>query len=797
MLKNYIKIAWRNLLRHKSYAYINILGLSLGIACSILIFVVISFHLSFDDFHPNKERIFRVVTEFHQQDISYSPGVPPPFAKAFRDDYPFVEKSAKVVVFSELVSIPGDNKKFYEDHSIAVADPDFFKIFNFPLVQGDINNALTSANTAIITERIAQKYFGNSDPIGKVIRIDNRTDFKITGILKNLPLNTDRKQEIYLSYLNMKDLSSFFASDEAWGGNSDDGQCFVVLKSGTTPAQAEAVFPQFLKKYFANDIEGQKTNRFKLQPLADVHFNPHYEGFVDKKYLWALVFIGFFLIVTACVNFINLATAQALNRSKEIGIRKVLGSTRSPLFWQFIVETMMITLFSILFAYVLAILALPFLERLHKTELTVNPFSHPGLVIFTLIVFVIVVFLSGAFPGLVLSRFAPIVALKGKLTQKNVGGMSVRRMLVVVQFAITQMLIFGSIVIANQIRFSKTSDLGFRKDGIVMLPIPISDSVGNIKMKSLRSRLASLAGVEDVSLCYQAPASEDNKDNVVKYYDKPNSEKWAVNVKDADDHYLSLFNLKLVAGRNLFRSDTLREYLVNETLVSKLGLSSPNDILNKKIVVNGNSAPVVGVVKDFYNNSFRGDVQPVAIFSDREDYQNCAVKINMVNSDRTMEEVRNIWNDIYPQFLYEYHFLDDRIARFYELDDLMLKSVEWFAGIAIFIGCLGLYGLVTFMALSKTKEIAIRKAIGASVQSIIWIFGREFSRLLIIAFLIAAPVSWWIMQQYLLDFKYRITISFEVFLLVIGSTFLVAALTAGYRSLKASLANPAQTLRID
>jgi putative ABC transport system permease protein len=457
----------------------------------------------------------------------------------------------------------------------------------------------------------------------------------------------------------------------------------------------------------------------------------------------------------------------------------------------------MIALFSILLAYGLAILALPFLDSLFKTELTVNPFTHAGLLTFTFIVFAIVVFVSGAFPGLVLSRFSPIVALKGKLTQKNVGGISVRRMLVIIQFAITQMLIFGTIVIASQIRFSETSDLGFQKNGIVLLPVPISDSIGSVKMRTLTSRLTSVAGVRNVSLCYEAPAGENNNSNGISYDNRPNAEKWVVNAKAADDHYLSVFNLKLVAGRNLVQSDTIREYVVNEMLVKKLGLASPQDILNKKITVNGNRAPVVGVVSDFYNNSFRGEIQPVAIFSDRTNYQYCAVKIGMVNSKGTMAELENIWNDTYPQFIYESHFLDDRIAKFYEFDDTILKSVEWFAGIAIFIGCLGLYGLVSFMAVSKTKEIAVRKALGASVQNILWIFGREFSRLLIIAFLVAAPIAWWVMRKYLLDFKFRITISFGIFLLAIGSTFLIAALTVGYRSLRASLANPAHTLRIE
>jgi putative ABC transport system permease protein len=797
MLKNYFKIAWRNLKRNKSYAFINVLGLSLGIACSILIYILVSYHLSFDDFHQKKDRVYRVVTDLHGDEISHTPGVPPPFTKAFRNDYPFVEKAARVVSFSELISIPNENKKFQEDNNVAVVEPSFFEIFDFPLLQGNINTALNEPNTAIITEKIAKKYFGNENAMGKIFRVDNRVDFKVTGILKDLPLNTDRSQQIYLSNLSMKDISGWMARDDTWGGINSEAHCFVLLKPGTKASEVDKVFPAFVKKYYADDLEAQKSFVFKLQPLADIHFNPDYNGYAEKKYLWALAFIGLFLIVTACVNFINLATAQALNRSKEVGIRKVLGSMRAPLFWQFIAETTLVTLFSVIMAYGLAELAMPYLNGLFKTELSIDPFGHIGLLVFTFAIFITVVFLSGAYPGLILSGFQPIAALKGKLTQKNVGGISIRRALVVAQFAISQMLIIITIVIASQMRFSKTSDLGFQKDGIVMLPIPTSDSVGKIKMETLKNRIAGITGVEKVTLCYQAPAASSNNQNGITYDNRPLDEKWPVNTKDADDQYLSTFDLKLVAGRNIFRSDTLREYVVNETLVRKLGLHSNQDILNKNIKVNGKLATVVGVVKDFYNYSFRNDISAIAIFSNYRNYSNCAVKLNMANRKSIMSEIEKIWNDTYPQYIYENHFLDERIANFYELDDTMLKLVEAFAGIAIFIGCLGLYGLVSFMAIGKTKEIGVRKVLGASVQNILWIFGKEFSKLLVIAFLVAAPIAWWAMHRYLEDFKYRIDISIGIFLLAISVTFIIAVITVGYRSIKASLANPVKSLRTE
>ena len=583
MLRNYFKIAWRNLKRNKAYAAINIIGLSLGIACAILIFTVVSFHLSFDNFHKNKDRIYRVVTELHNEQINYQSGTPPAFTKAFKTDYSFIEKGARAVTFRRQVTIPAENKKFDEDDGIVVTEPSFFEIFNFPFTEGDSKTALNEINSVIVTQKIAKKYFGTEHAIGKVIRIDNKTDFKITGILKDLPLNTDRKSELYLGDQNMKDFSMWMTRPDAWGGINSETHCFVLLKPGVKAADVEKVFPAFKQKYYPNDPENQRSNFFKMQPLADIHFNPDYNGFADKKYLWAFSLVGIFLIVTACVNFVNLATAQALNRSKEVGIRKVLGSRRPQLFWQFIAETTLITLFSVLLAYGLAQLGLPFINDLFKTSLHINPFVNISLLVYTIIIAVSVVFLSGSYPGLVLSGFQPIAALKGKLSQNNIGGFSLRRVLVITQFAISQMLIIGTIVIASQMRYSKTADLGFQKDGIVMLRIPFNDSLALTNMNVLKNKLSAIPGVSNISLCMQAPASGSNNSTDFKYDNRVKPELWEINTKPADDKYLKTFNLKLIAGRNLYPSDTTREFIVNETVVKKLGLKSPQDIINKTV----------------------------------------------------------------------------------------------------------------------------------------------------------------------------------------------------------------------
>jgi putative ABC transport system permease protein len=794
MLKTYFKIAWRNLQKNKSYASINILGLSLGIACAILIFTVVTYHLSFDSFHNNKDRIYRVVTEWHEDAIDYSPGVPTPLGKTFRNNYTLAEKTARIIEYhNTLITIPDQQqpRKFRETDGIAFTEPDFFDIFSFPLIKGNKTTALASPNSAIVTEKIAQKYFGTTEAIGKTIRLENKIDFVITGILKDFPSNTDQQQQIFLSYTNLKDHSAKQADDNIWDNVYGGSRCFVFLKPGIDATTANNALSQLVTKtYSGRDVSVWK---FKLQPLSDIHFNQLFDGYIDKKYLWALLFVGLFLVITACVNFINLATAQALNRSKEIGVRKVLGSIRTQLFWQFIVETAVITLFAVMLAYGMAYLALPWLNGLLQAKMLLSLFNNIQLTGFLLLLTLVVIFLSGSYPALILARFKPILALKNKVSQKHIGGFSLRRILVITQFAISQILIIGAIVIASQMRYTKTADLGFNKNAIVMLPVPIQD---NTKMSALRNRLAAISGVEKVSFCYQAPAAGANSTRELRYNNRTEAEHWDINLKFADDQYLSTFDIKLVAGRNFYPSDTLREYLVNETFVKKLNLS-PQEVIGKTLSVGESNfaAPIAGVVKDFYNYSFHTEIDPVCIMPGYQRYSNCAVKMNSKNIPSTLAAFEKVWNDTYPDYLYSHTFLDDRIARFYEIDTIMYTLVKLFAFIAIFIGCLGLYGLVSFMAIRKTKEIGVRKVLGASVQHILWLFGKEFTRLLLIAFVIAAPFAWWLMHLYLQDFKYRIKIGAEIFLLAILATFVVACITVGYRSLRSALTSPVRALR--
>jgi putative ABC transport system permease protein len=793
MLSNYMKIAARNLKNNKAYTLINIAGLALGMSCAILIFMLVRYHLSFDNFHADSDRIYRIVTEQHRDNIDYQRSVPAPLGKIFRNDYTFGEKVARIATFEEsLITLKNGRelRKFKDD--LAFTESDFFEIFNFPLLQGNKATALEAPGTAIITEKVAEKYFAHENPIGKVFWFDNKIAFTVTGVLKDLPENSDRKTGIYVSYNSLKAFNAWLASDDSWGGIQGAMQCFVRLRPGVTVAEVEKVFPAYVKRYRPTS---KNVHHYRLQQLADVHFDSRYDGPMERRTLWILSVIGLFLIVTACVNFVNLATAQAFRRSKEVGVRKVLGGVKGQLFWQFLSETLLISTAAIIIALVLAALALPAANSFFDTKMSINLFSDRLLLSFILTLGIVVTFFAGSYPGLVLARFQPITALKGKMSQASIGGFNTRRTLIVIQFAISQMLIIGMVVIINQMRYASQADLGFNKDAIVMLPLGIDST--NVKMKTLKNEIAEIAGVEKISLCFSAPASSQAWNNSIRFDNQSEEVNFLTSIKAADADYISTFGLELAAGRNIFPTDSVREFLVNEAFTRKLNFKTPQEAIGKRIAANGGTmvAPIVGIVKDFHDRSFHEDINAIAITSFNSNYSEMAIKVNLADIKNTMSAIEKAWTAKYPDQIFESQFLDESIARFYETEERMLKLIQVFSFIAIFIGALGLYGLVSFMAAQKTKEIGIRKVLGSSIFEVLWIFGKEFSTLILVAFAIAAPVAWWVMNGWLQDFKFQIKIDIWVFVLTLTSTFLIALVTVFYRAFKAVLMDPVKSLR--
>ena len=794
MILNYLKIAFRNLRKNQAYAMINILGLTLGITCGILIFKLVMHHLSFDNFHHDSGRIYRFVTEEHRDFIDYEASVPNPFGKAFRNDYTYGEKVARLATFEdELITVKfKDEKQMYKE-TISFVETDFFDIFNFPLLRGDFKKILNTPNTAILTESMAKKYFKNTDPINQTFKLNNEIEFKVAGILKDFPVNTDFKTKIYLSYLSLGDYSEWHASDDSWGGLSSVMQCYARLTPGSDPKEIEKLLPNYVKKYRA---ESKNVHHYKLQTLKDIHVNPLFGGTMPYSSIYALSLIGLFIIITACVNFINLATAQALNRSREVGIRKVLGSLRKQLFWQFIMETALITSLATLVAIELAIIFLPYVNDWFQSELTLNLFQDWQLVLFIPLLAGMVTFLAGSYPGLILAGFKPVQALKGKVSQHQIGGFNTRRALIVVQLAIAQVLIIGVIVVFSQMNYIKNADLGYAKDAIIM--ITMGSNANTPEAQTLKNKLNQIPAVEKISLCFSSPAGlNGNWGTNIRFQGRGEDEGFSISHKSADENYLSMFDLELVAGRNIHASDTVKEFLVNETLIRKLNLGSPGDILGKKIAVNGGrkSAPVVGVIKDFHDQSFHRDIQPIYITTDARSYNVYALKINPKNMGSTVKALEKAFKSTYPEQLFEYQFLDEGVAKLYRSEETMFNLIQTFSFIAIFIGCLGLYGLVSFMALQKNKEIGIRKVLGGTIQHILWLFGKEFMRLILIAFVIASPIAWLMMNGWLQDFKFRVEIGAWMFMLAILISFGIAACTIGYKAIRAALINPVDVLK--
>jgi predicted permease len=798
MYKSYFKIGWRNLLANKSYTLINMAGLALSVLCAIFIFSFARQHLNVDDFHPYPDRTYRVVTEQHRDVVGYQSSVPSPLGEHFRNDYTYAEKIARVYTETNaLIILRKDNEtvKFKEVEGVAVAEASFFEIFNFPLLKGKQATVLAEPNTAILTERMARKYFGDHDPIGEVFWYDNRIPFTITGVLQDLPVNTDIRSEIFVSYASLKAADPWLADDiKGWGGIRDGMKCYVVLKPGVSTTQVEEVMSAYVKKFRPTS---KNVHQYKLQPLRNIHFNAQYGGPVAKSKLWTLLIIGAFLIVTACVNFINLATAQVLRRSKDVGVRKTLGSSKSQLFGQFIIETALITFAAIAFAAMLAYTLFPYINALFQTQIQINLFSDPTLLLFMLGVGLTITLFAGYYPAVVLAGFQPVAALKGKLLRQHRGGFNTRRTLIVAQFVIAHVLIIGMLVIMSQMRFARQSYLGFDKDAIVMVTVG-KDSTHTLAT-TLKNELARIPGVEKISLCFTAPSSTLDWGNSIRFDDSSEEVNFRTSIKSADADYVSTFGLDFVAGRNLEPSDSVKEMLINEAMVQKLGLASAEDALGRHIAANGGQmkGAIVGVLKDFHDKSFHEDISAVLITTYTEDYIQYAIKIDLANAHTTLAAIEEKWLMLHPDQLFEYEFLDDSIARFYQAEETSLKLVQIFSFIAIFIGCLGLYGLVSFMIAQKTKEIGIRKVLGGTMSHIAWLFGREFIQLILIAFFIAAPIGWWGMRQWLQEYKFQVPLGAATFLWAFGGSCFVAACTIGYQVIRTASTNPVKSLRTE
>lgn len=791
MIKNYLVVAFRNTLRHSSYSIINVLGLALGMGCALLIFAIVSHHLSYDRQYADIDRIYRIVTEEHRDQISYTVGVPVALGKAVRDELTFTEKAARVATFYEsLVTVVenGVAKKFIQP-TLAAAENDFFDIIERPLINGGKpNEVLINPNDAVITESTARKFFGSTDVIDRVFMIDNTAEFRVAGVMKDIPDNTDLRQEIFIAHSGLKFLSEYLANGE-WGGISSQMKLYVKLKPEANAAEMEEAMVGFVKKYRPNS---RNVHRYKVLPLSDMHFDSRYGAPINMRSIVSLSVIALLLVITACVNFVNLATARATSRAREVGVRKVLGGLRGQIFRQFISETLVITLISAVVAVGLVASILPMFNLWFDSRISLNLLNSWQAAVFIPGLILIVTFAAGFYPGMILSGFQAAQALKGKLGQVRAGGLNLRRALIVTQFAISQVLVIVLIVVLYQMHFSRTTDMGFNREAVLMVPIGATGE----KAKTMKAEFERIPGVESVSMCWSGPSSNSSWSAGIRYGNREENENFSITARMADEDYLDLFDIELVAGRNVVPSDTIRELVVNEMFVSKIGVTN-EEVIGQILTINEWKLPIVGVVKDFHTSSVHDNVVPIFMGTEPSMYYAYAVKINMTQASEVLPALEKRWSEMFPDQLYSTAFMDQVIADFYETENNMLKLVQVFSTVAIIVGCMGLFGLVSFMAIQRTKEIGIRKVLGGSVGHILWIFGREFSLLIFVAFAIAGPAGWWIMDNWLQDFEYHITLEAWIFVCAVAATFIIATVTVGYRSFAAATANPVDSLRTE
>ena len=800
MIKNYFKIAWRNLIRNRLYAVLNISGLSVGLACALIVFWFIRFQTTHDLFHKNIDRIYQATTEFHFDGTSYSRGVPTPMWKAIRTEMPSYTTAMCIENYNPFLSILDNSgktvKKFKEEGPMmAYVQPEYFSIFDANWQVGNPKTSLTKPNTIVLSEAMAQKYFGRENPVGKVIKLENQLNLEVTGIFDNPVTNTDLPYQMFVSFATLTANPKFSYGGSGldhWGGVNSSTFCFTLLPENVSLKTANKQMAALNKKYHGNDY---KSYAHQLIPFKEMHHSELYYGAMPMKWIWIMSAIGIFLIVTACFNFINMATAQALRRSKEVGVRKAVGGTKSQVFAQFMLETALITFSAMTIGLAIASSILPNIaawldqpggwpERITWTDSLLWTFLAA--------LFVTVVLLAGSYPGTILAGFKPVLALKGNISTRNVGGISLRRGLIVFQFVLIQLLVICTLVVNNQVDYMLSSSVGYETKGIASIPIPTPDRVNQA---TFRQRLKSIPGVSDASFCLFLPTTTSSNSSNFKFDTRQKDELWQINTKNADNHYIETFGLTLIAGENIPASDTTRGYLINEKVMEKLGVKNPQDAVGKNLQIWGVTAPIYGVLKNWNNTSLKNGIDPVAIFTSKNIHYNCAVKLSSTNLHQTMKGVEKLWNEYFPDFLYEQAFLNDQIAKTYELENIMLKLIRVFSMISIFIGCLGLYGLVKFMASQKTKEIGVRKVLGASLASILGIFGKEIALLIVVAFLIAAPLGWYLMHGWLQDYEYRIPIGADILSFAVFITFAVAAVTAGYESIKAAMTDPVKSLR--
>lgn len=820
MYKNYFIVAFRNFWRNKIFTAINVLGLAIGISAALVIYLIVYFDFSFDQFHKDGNRIYRVVSDMNFSGEPYhNSGVPFPLAAATRNEVTGIEDiTAFYLYYQPKVSIENaaNTKPLVFKNQLATifADDHYFTFFSYQWLAGSPKTALREPFKVVLSETVAKTYFPNLNNlqiIGKQVVYNDSIKTTVSGIVKDLDETTDFtfKQFISLATVPASGLKNNMGAEQ-WSNTNSASQCFLKLARGAQTAQIEKGL-EALKKKYRKDDKNTGTTQYHLQPLSDLHFNADYDTFTQrqahKPTLYGLSAVALFLLLLGCINFINLTTAQASQRAKEIGIRKTLGSSKKQLIIQFLSETFLLTLI----AAVLSALLTPFILKVFADfippELHFNLFHQPDLILFLVLLVATVSLLSGFYPALILSGYQPAMVLKNQaFTHSGKTRKAwLRKTLTISQFVIAQVFIMATLIVSKQIHYSLNKDLGFKKDAVMYFNVPFNFSNFSKPDKKrfvLSDKLKTLPGIKGISMGGPPPASDNSMAGTIVYKDGKKEISTNVYFKYADPNYISLYKMKLLAGKNLQASDTTKEFIINETYAHILGFQNPQNAIGKTLFWEPKNVPVVGVVKDFNQTSLHEPIKPIALTAGANNYYTFHIALQPQNAEGTawktvINKIRKEYKEFYPEEEFDYKFVDESIAAFYKSEQNISQLLKWATGLCILISCLGLLGLVMYTTTLRTKEVGIRKVFGASVLQIITLISKDFIKLVLIAFLIATPLAWWAMDKWLQNFAYRTSISWWIFLASGISVIIVSLITLSVQTIKAAIANPVKSLRTE
>ncbi len=801
MFKNYLKIAYRNIKRHKGYSLINISGLAVGMACCILILLFVFDELSYDRYHENHDRIYRVTRKWLNEDgvVSLHLGhVAPPIAPLLRNEFPEIIHAVRMLRVGR--ALIGSGTTFFEESRFFFAEEDIFEVFTFDMTAGDPQTALQDPLTMVITEEMAEKYFGAEDPIGKSLTIqvdDQKAELMVTGTIKPMPHNSHFHADFLGSF---KTYEAVVGDRELQNWASNNYATYLLMPENYDINRLKSRLDPFIDRHMEEGVSAR--TKLEIQRLTDIHLHSHLDSEIeansDITYVVVFSIIAIFILLIACVNFMNLATARSAGRAKEVGLRKVVGAQRTQLVNQFLSESVITACLSLVIALTVVFLVLPRFSQFVGRPLSLNLVENSPLIMYLILIAVIVGLASGAYPALFLSAFKPVRVLKGFLDQGR-RGLSFRTVLVLFQFATCIILIICVGIVSGQLDFIRTRSLGFDQEHVVVLP---GSPAISARLEAFKTQLFENSNILGISAAKRVPSGRllDSAGAAVLSGETSQPITFRIAQLRVDYDYIPTFKMEMAAGRNFSRemgTDASQAFILNETAVRRIGWKSPEEAIGKGFGYGRRKGQVIGVVKDFHFESLHQEISPILMMISSTDLSQISIRISPRNIPQTMAFLKDTWAEVRPNYPFSYYFIDENFDQLYRSEENLHRIFSYFAFLSIFIGCLGLFGLASYSAERHTKEIGIRKVLGASIAGLALLLSKEFTKWVLLANVIAWPISYLVMSRWLQNFAYRSGIHLGTFLLAGGLAWAVAFLTVSYQAIKASLADPIKALKYE